>query len=145
MIWSPVKIHRGQRSEIRDRKSEVSTPAAEFQARAIAAVIVRSGTMAKCSVPFSSYEMNSEVFRVEKLMKSRCGISKIRSEAVSIRNGLFFAINSSTREGSIADAILRQTMGFCHRESVLWRIGDRKSESRSEADFIPKPETIRIS
>ena len=34
--------------------------------------MVSSGTTAKCSVPFSSYQTISEVFLVEKLTKSRC-------------------------------------------------------------------------
>jgi hypothetical protein len=71
------------------------------QARAIAAVIVRSGTIAKCSGPFSSYEIISDVFLVEKLTKSRWSISNTRPEAVSILNGLFFATNSSTNDASI--------------------------------------------
>src|SRR4029077_3533364 len=42
-------------------------------AGAIADVMVSSGTIAKCSVPFSSYETISDVFLVEKLTESRWG------------------------------------------------------------------------
>ncbi len=63
--------------------------------------MVRSGTIAKCSVPFSSQEIISDVFLVEKLTKSRWGTSNNRPEAVSILNGLFEAINSSSSEASI--------------------------------------------
>jgi hypothetical protein len=54
--------------------------------------------MAKCSFPSSSNEMSNEVFLGEKLRKSRCGTSNTRPDAVSIRNGLFLEIRSSSRE-----------------------------------------------
>ena len=53
----------------------------------MAAVTVRRGTIAKCSSPFSSKKMDIDVRRGEKLTKSRCGTSKARPEAVSMRNG----------------------------------------------------------
>ena len=43
----------------------------ESSAGAIADVILSSGTIAKCSVPFSSYETISEAFLLEKLTKFR--------------------------------------------------------------------------
>jgi hypothetical protein len=62
----------------------------KYYAGAIADVMVSNGTIAKCSVPFSSDETISDVFLVEKLTKSRCGTSKTRPEAVSIFERLVF-------------------------------------------------------
>ena len=70
------------------------------QTSAIAEVIVSSGTIVKCSAPFSSYETINAVFLVEELTKSRCATSHTRPEAVSILNGLFLVINSSINDAS---------------------------------------------
>ncbi len=53
--------------------------------------------MAKCSSPFSSKKMEMDVRLGEKPTKSRCGTWKTRPEAVSIWNGLFLAIKSSSK------------------------------------------------
>src|ERR1700758_2193415 len=57
--------------------------------------------------------MISDVFLVEKLTKSRCGTSNTRPEAVSILNGLLFAINSSTSNASIRSNVLVSSICVC--------------------------------
>ena len=78
----------------------------------MADVMLSSGTTAKCSVPFSSYETISDLFLVEKLTKSRCGTSNKRPEAVSILNGLFFVISSSIDDASIRSKCFRFIIGI---------------------------------
>lgn len=115
-------------------------------ARAITAVTVSRGTIAKCSFPSSSKEIKSELFRGEKLIKPRCGTSKTRPEAVSIRNGLFFASKSSTRETSTRKGYLRGKIASmfpdgrmffsrCFRLNPIpeWRAGKTRKRSATSA------------
>jgi hypothetical protein len=102
----------GEKSVSTTDRTDDTDERLDRHARAIAAVMGRSGTIAKCSAPFSSYETITDVFRVEKLTKSRRGTSNNRPEAVSILNGLFEAVNSSRSEASIGSPKFNHQSAF---------------------------------